>query len=178
MLVCFAALNLLDFNTEATELKAEWNIPKGVMSEFEDDVVPVAEAVLWTRYASLQGVPADIEKLRFQVKDWARAKSASDQAKIKDRQPLDATTMPCLVAAARYCYDSNPSEYRASKYNSKFTAFGATLINPGTRAGERIPRQAEKLQLTAASEVAGIAWFKEFAAWAQTVQPDISGSNK
>jgi hypothetical protein len=158
MLLCARILDT-HFPEEAEECRHRWTAqyPLHAMAAYEADVAPIASAVYLAGSWS--------ETLEFVEADWLAARHACDE--IKDGKPPEsATSAARLVAAARRLYDEDPQEYAAKNRAAALLQQAGALVQPGTRAGERVLTGEEKDALTARSTRAGIAAFDDFRKWA------------
>jgi hypothetical protein len=166
--LCLEALKTLGFDSEIPAIETAWRaeFKAGAMSGFEKDVAAIVEAI----YASDFEIDGkkwrlpDIPALQFKVVDWGYAQDAANEQK-RGKVLESATTAALLVAAARFSFDQDPTQYRTRNYGDAFKSHIHTIVAPGVRAGEAKLSDQEKRELSDASRAAGEAWFEDFAQW-------------
>jgi len=171
--LCLRVLERMGFDKAAETLKTEWGRQygrDGMPAGYAQDAVAVADAVLDASFSGLGGAGPllDLPHLRFQADDDNYACKGADE-RGRGRPAESASTVRCLVTAARHLYDQDPQAYVHKECNKGLICDAQGLIKPGTRAGERELKEAEKENLANLSEEAGSTWFAEFKKWANPV---------
>ncbi|MCP1783886.1 hypothetical protein [Bradyrhizobium japonicum] len=176
--LCLRVLERMGFDEDAQTLKAQWELQygrDGMPAAYVQDAADVADALLDASFSGLGGAGPllNLPDLRFKAEDdeYAR-KGAKERSEAKSAE--SANTARRLVAAARQLYDQDPQAYIDQQCNSGFISDAQRIIKPGTRNGERLLSQSEKESLATVSERDGIAWFAEFAKWANPADQPIA----